>query len=315
MDDVERVQQELQPQPKGQRSGDAAKLTQPLPPTPASAENQTAFALAAQTTDGDSVVEHLHQELQSPPDEFKPVDATRLLPTSSAPKIDNHKMDHTSATERLPLSLVLRNMNDTDTVNRLILHALPTTQIEAPLMILPLHDAALHMDGSAAAAECMRFLLHSYPEAVQTEDTDGFLPLHLLATNRAGASAATVQMLVDAFPQALTAKDRKGRTPLQAAEQWRQVSADVFAELRRLTEGEKLWSRGGPDMSNQNCNDEDLGPSRHTKAERQRDGHLDNSPLNSPVPSSTCSSAFSILHLSPPQILMYPHEFTTKAPS
>ena len=100
---------------------------------------------------------------------------------------------------------------------------------------LPLHLAAKH----SPSLELLQLLLRAYPEGAAQADKEGGLPLHLVFSRCAlkPALAGTVKALVDAFGGAAEATDAKGRTPGQVG-----ALAGAPAEVLRLVRKEEFLS-------------------------------------------------------------------------
>jgi ankyrin repeat protein len=77
------------------------------------------------------------------------------------------------------------------------------------------HSLPLHCVGRHTPIECVAFLLDGYPEAIQTTNLAGDLPLHAAIAN--GAPREAIQMLVERLPGSITERDPVGRLAIHVA--------------------------------------------------------------------------------------------------
>jgi len=118
--------------------------------------------------------------------------------------------------DRTPLSVACLNRNITTRTVKLLLEACPESiHQRSSSNALPIHKLCEVKDmDDAVAFDILKLLLETHPDLVsQIGNFQGYLPLHLAATNKAPAFC---KVLVDAYPESVKV-DCDGRLPFHCA--------------------------------------------------------------------------------------------------
>ena len=77
---------------------------------------------------------------------------------------------------------------------------------------MPLHTSL----ASNAPIDVIKMLLEAYPQAIEVQDIQGWLPLHYACTSEfylGDSSLEVLSLVISAYPKGIDAKDSSGKLP------------------------------------------------------------------------------------------------------
>lgn len=122
---------------------------------------------------------------------------------------------------------------------------------------LPLHLVCMQSESSSADSpgatgssqsirqieDLVDILLEAYPDAANSPDDQGLLPIHLIVANSPQPNERILNLLLMAYPTGVDVKDKYGRTPVDIVKEKAEIGPHREAALRSMERARKTTER------------------------------------------------------------------------